>query len=573
MSIGIFELNDVGVLNTNEGADTLVILLHAYQKTPRYMQPLVDAIRGAMPNCDILAPRLPMRTTSFVDPEDVASLVLKAIDGAVTTSHTTIILIGHSMGAVLARKVWALAWGATRDGKLDASTGREWAPKIKRIIQLAAFNRGWTLSSPLDPWERLKWTIGTIVSNAFRYGARMESLAFGFRRGSAFLTRTRLQILEVSRNTQSTAETYQLLGTGDDLVAPSDHVDFATTSRFHYIEAEGATHSGIINLTEGDGGTRAAFLAVLTGNDEETAKYELPPVDAHSIGDESADDFDAVAPPETDADVKQVVFVIHGIRDRGYWTRRLARDIVREATARNIQCRTVTSTYGYFAMGPFLLPWVRRKKVEWLMDQYVTARALYPGAEISYIGHSNGTYLLAKALELCEAIKVKNVVFAGSVVQTGYDWGAHILAKRVGEVVNYVATKDWVVAIFPNGLEKLRAQDLGGAGHYGFSLYRKGDVAYVDGSHGEAITFRYWPQIIAFVLSGTRPSLPTPPPQQPWWSRLFATASPGIWVAIVVSVLAGGGGLLFQIATGGGLFWLAIFLLYLFLIWLVLNKF
>src|SRR5437762_14376361 len=37
-----------------------------------------------------------------------------------------------------------------------------------------------------------------------------------------------------------------------------------------------------------------------------------------------------------------------------------------------------TPTYGYFAMLPFVLPWIRRQKVEWFMDQYVSARAQFP---------------------------------------------------------------------------------------------------------------------------------------------------------------------------------------------------
>ena len=51
-------------------------------------------------------------------------------------------------------------------------------------------------------------------------------------------------------------------------------------------------------------------------------------------------------------------------------------------------------------MLPFLLSAYRRKNVEWLMDRYTEVVARYPNATVSYIGHSNGTYLLAKALEL-----------------------------------------------------------------------------------------------------------------------------------------------------------------------------
>jgi hypothetical protein len=43
-----------------------------------------------------------------------------------------------------------------------------------------------------------------------------------------------------------------------------------------------------------------------------------------------------------------------------------------------VRLRTVTSTYGFFPMGPFVVKAERRKRAGWLMDQYVTARAMYP---------------------------------------------------------------------------------------------------------------------------------------------------------------------------------------------------
>jgi hypothetical protein len=62
-----------------------------------------------------------------------------------------------------------------------------------------------------------------------------------------------------------------------------------------------------------------------------------------------------------------------------------------------MKVRTVTSSYGFFPMGPFVLKAERRKRTGWLMDQYVTAKAAYPNAVFSFIGHSNGTYLAASA--------------------------------------------------------------------------------------------------------------------------------------------------------------------------------
>ena len=66
-------------------------------------------------------------------------------------------------------------------------------------------------------------------------------------------------------------------------------------------------------------------------------------------------------------------------------------------------------------MGPFLIPQLRRKKVAWLIEKFMEARAKWPYAKFNYIGHSHGTYVLAKALELLPKMQFHNVVFAGSV--------------------------------------------------------------------------------------------------------------------------------------------------------------
>jgi pimeloyl-ACP methyl ester carboxylesterase len=211
--------------------------------------------------------------------------------------------------------------------------------------------------------------------------------------------------------------------------------------------------------------------------------------------------------------VTDVVFVIHGIRDQGYWTQKIGRTIKRQAAERHQDFRSVTASYGYFAMAPFLLPWVRRRKVAWLMDRYTEACARYPKATFSYVGHSNGTYLVARALRDYPAAKFRRIALAGSVVRSGYDWlgliNAGPIRSRVERVLNYVATNDRVVAIFPNGLEPIRAFDLGGAGHNGFTQGNdKGpvhQVEFIKGSHGAGHQEEHWNEIAAFIVDGTIP--------------------------------------------------------------------
>ena len=165
-----------------------------------------------------------------------------------------------------------------------------------------------------------------------------------------------------------------------------------------------------------------------------------------------------------------------------------------------------------------------------------TARALYPDAlSFSYLGHSNGTYLLAAALQENPACRFDRVVFAGSVVRQDYDWEQAIRRKQVGAMLNYVATNDKVVAVFPGALERLPWQDLGSAGHNGFIQARKSDartsglheIKYVAGGHSAALSEEQWEGIAAFICDGTVPQPKDPIPSQAW-SAVFLGRFPWI---------------------------------------------
>jgi hypothetical protein len=184
---------------------------------------------------------------------------------------------------------------------------------------------------------------------------------------------------------------------------------------------------------------------------------------------------------------------------------------------------TETSSYGYFPMLPFLFAGRRREKVEWLMDQYATAVAAYPNAKrFHFVGHSNGAYCLAEALRLYSCCRFENVVLAGSVVRTRFRWDLYLrdspprsdldrpLHGSVGKVLNFTATTDWVVAVFPKLFQTaLPFQRPGSAGHDGFKGGREAvkQIGYVRGGHGAAIAEPIWPAIAEFVASGELPTL------------------------------------------------------------------
>ena len=145
--------------------------------------------------------------------------------------------------------------------------------------------------------------------------------------------------------------------------------------------------------------------------------------------------------------------------------------------------------------------------------------SLYPTATFFLpVGHSNGTYLLVRALELCPAVRFDRVVFGGSVVRKHFAWNK-FMPGRVKAVLNYVATGDWVVAIFPQGLSIVRLQDLGGAGHYGFKDANVRNLFYVDGGHGAALGAQRWSEMAKFVVTGKSPAAPQPPPRRRRFGR------------------------------------------------------
>jgi pimeloyl-ACP methyl ester carboxylesterase len=153
------------------------------------------------------------------------------------------------------------------------------------------------------------------------------------------------------------------------------------------------------------------------------------------------------------------------------------------------------------------------------MDQYAEARARYPRADFHYVGHSNGTYLAAQALKDYPAARFKRIVFAGSVVRRDYKWSALTqptksnpkAPPRVEKVLNYVATADWVVALFPKGLEPWRVFNLGSAGHDGFDeASEQGpvyEVEYIVGDHGAGHQESNWEDIGRFIVFGETPKL------------------------------------------------------------------
>jgi pimeloyl-ACP methyl ester carboxylesterase len=476
---------------------------------------------------------------SSAEPEKLAELMDVAIEKAVqTTGATHVVLVAHSMGALLARRALLLA----------AKNKHDWAPLAGRVVLLAGVSRGWDISGepPTDASTLMRW-----VMRVGYWGAnllRTSQLIADFERGTRFVANLRLDWMTQMRNKDG-VEVVQLLGDIDDIVRREDNEDLRVMSskNFAFLRVRGTGHGDIVDFAEGaklDGDEKRLgeyrrgklLLAATKPFDEVMQQNEEPRVPAESTIDE-------------------IVFVLHGIRDLGRWSADFE-TLIRQDQARGGRIAVVSSRYGYFGMGPFLFKDVRDRYVRWFMDQYTETLARYPSVppdKIRFFGHSNGTYILAEALQNYTSMRVDRIVFAGSVVPQDYPW--EDLDGRVDRVRNYVGTEDWVVALFPRFFElplvRWLGNDVGSAGFNGFTsprasspcqpdaptlVRRKGEVAvenvcFIQGGHG-AFDKRVG-EIVAFLLD-ENDGTPEPAPRETrgWFGTVLS------WSPVVVGVWA-----------------------------------
>ncbi|MDR5809075.1 hypothetical protein [Caballeronia sp. LZ019] len=535
-------------MNQAANLQDLVVIIHGMGGRAERMEPVANVVSKAWKQRGkseprIFVPQLDFSMVSFDDPCQIAHRLSEVIERkyASIPAPGNVVIIGYSFGSLIARKAYVYACGDCAAEDLEASkydAPKAWAKHVERILLLAGMNRGWHLSAQVMPHRLIQWGMGVVIGNLIMglTLGRKTPLVFRVHRGAPFLTMLRLQWMSMHRNRAggSSPMVIQLLGSIDDIVSPEDNIDLVAGHDFYYLDVPHSGHRSVIEMDQSDAGrARAAVLTdALTMDADRLGRCSILP------GDDGS--------PVVNETVTDVVFVIHGIRDEGYWTQKIARRVITLARLREQQrderahpgagrsragapcfVKTETSSYGYFAMLPFLLPNVRRKRVEWLMDRYAENKATYPNARFSYVGHSHGTYMLARALETYPCVRFKHVAFAGSVVRTQYDWDGLIRAGRVRAVLNFVASADWVVATFPRTFQMLGWQDLGSAGHDGFAQAKQDNAQeylakpdstiqdhpgprlredhYVKGTHGAALKEEHWDVIAQFILDGQAP--------------------------------------------------------------------
>jgi hypothetical protein len=522
-------------------AKVLAIILHGWGGSPERMKDVIEATQSAFATggVDVYAPQLPYAyRLRSVRAEKIVLDLLDAIDRIVAEhgAFERIIIVGFSLGGVFARRLFLTAAGNPPgfrpEAPFERAQPREWATLVERLVTISAFNRGWQVTGRSDWYSSLILNLLGLIGHLSPSDWRPT--AFDARLGAPFIVQTRLHWLAYRRlhaairgNKIAVSDlglpvsrtkdpiVVQLVGRQDSFTSPLDLVDLAVDGqgpsspphhrRYFYVEMPNTDHShATIFAGTGAGQVRRKLLI--------DALTRLPQALNTIASDPSllADDI-----PQTDANVTDAVFIMHGIRDDGFWTHHIAKLVREHAVGSAPDIRARTPSYGYFAMLPFILPWIRRQKVEWLMDQYVGPSAQFPNADFSYVGHSNGTYLAGRALRDYAAARFKHIFFAGSVVRRDYDWLSLVLTGRVGKLHNVPAAADWVVALLPKSVERWQKIDLGGAGFDGFDQAGQHPNitqpnGFANGKHSAAIVESQWPHIARFIVNGTVP--PALPP-------------------------------------------------------------
>ena len=594
-------------------AKTLAVVLHGWDEAQTVIHDVTEAIAAfyaARGGADIYAPT--MRYTKRSDPtgaNDIVTTLVAKLDDIWARSgrYEQVVFVGHGIGGTLLRRVF-LAGAPHPDDYAGAFAFRDdlfeddplnsnrrmmllkphaWATKVERLVLLATWERGWTLSDAVswryafwlgllgfwgrivelaDNLEQFDWWRGVAKNGLARIGLRKYGRTLlDMRCGSVFVVQTRLLWMAYRRwhnpehvktyneieasHAQTRAEAdaprsltlnppppyaidpivVQLIGTQDSLVAPQDQVDcdveggLGRDGKFFLLEMPETDHDLVaaFSVKKGERQTddripklrKKIFMDALLCDAQHKSNHAIEP----------ARFLDTVVVPQPD--VTDVVFIMHGIRDDGYWTHRIAKAVKEYAeefaskspTEKRLKFETFTSTYGYFPMGAFILTWLRQEKVEWFMNCYVAARARYPLATMHFIGHSNGTYIGAKALEDYNAVRFGRVYFAGSVVHTRTDVAGLMRRGSLARLHNVPGANDCVVAWLPKSLEYFT--DLGAAGWDHFAELKPGtplppQITRSDGyaktekwwqGHGAAIQEPHWGEIAKFIVGGETP--------------------------------------------------------------------
>jgi alpha-beta hydrolase superfamily lysophospholipase len=504
----------------------LIVFAGGLDKSLRHFRPLLDELRKE--------PELVARDAQFLEfdqatyrmgrrplssfSEELAAKINERwiVDGG----FEEIILIGHSVGGLLLREAYLIAFGELAQPRLS------WAAAVHRIVLLAAPNRG------LSKLSKINWLGDRLVRlflpwMHFTYQDIMD--------GSVFITNLRLRWIRHFGTHRATVmdlpQVVQLRGEKDTTVQPDDSLDILAFPEGGQLTISGADHFSIAILPVKRGGGGGTELTE-TGRERYRLLRNALLGGPSALGIAQSGTAVSRSPPSFD----RVVFIFHGIRARnveGWLT-----DLAKKISAQDDRCKVFRPNYGYFSALRFILPSVRRRNIRMLLDEYSQRLAENPDATFHFIGHSNGTYMLGRSLQQIPAMRFERVVLAGSVLPTDIFAGNSRIRNQVTAVRSDGARYDWPVGILCRILRKtLFVRDVGTAGYDGFDGAFVQDHRYHAGGHGDMFTTENIKSMVAFVLGTSSRSVVPNLPAESSSFRLISQLSPTLAGVLLISLI------------------------------------
>ena len=208
--------------------------------------------------------------------------------------------------------------------------------------------------------------------------------------------------------------------------------------------------------------------------------------------------------------MRSVVILVHGIRTNAPWVAML------RAQFEKVGIVVQPTNYGRLDALKFL--WgSRRKPLEAVWNSVRDIKKLYPNAEISFLAHSFGTYIVSQMLRREFDLKAHRIVFCGSVVN--YQFPFYDISERFQQpIINETSARDpWPV--LAEGL----TWGYGSAGTFGFKKPRVRDRWHRGYGHSQYLTeefcTKFW---IPYFQNGLIVEGDIVDDTPPLWLRIFS---------------------------------------------------
>ncbi|MBO8093181.1 MAG: hypothetical protein J7D60_07730 [Prosthecochloris sp.] len=451
-----------GTLYHTHTTKTLIVFVPGWMNSAQKYSPLLDALlsdsspENILNGADLLPFKYDNSISSQADPEKVSADLALFIDETMKkNSYSTIYIIGHSVGALLARKAVLVA----KEKKYT------WYQALDRLILLAGTNRGFVPNTKI-----LK--ISALVINLLNLP--VARFIMSMQLGSTWVTSLRIQWMKTydyGRNPGP--KVVQLYGEDDSIISEDDAIDVHRFDISIIEKIRGADHNSFANMTEGP-----EFNRII-----------------HAF---SRDDFQHNHGKFL-KDRDTLIFLIHGIRDFAEWHHALEYEI--EKLDRKID--VIPVQYGYFNLMQFLLPHQQKRALRVFVDRYVQELSLSPHADISIAAHSNGTLVFQQAIENYPFINVNKAFFAGSVVDQRISWDKSPYTGKINTLLNVCANNDVPVGFLCKALHFIPFLNLGTAGHTGFTTANGLPIVqncFIKGGHGAALRSENRHKVVDFLL-------------------------------------------------------------------------